>query len=51
MEGSNMTTIYVSRWTRMAAVTLAGTLALGSASGCSRDPNKRKMKYLESGKK
>src|SRR5258708_3566015 len=30
---------------------LALSLALGLTSGCSRDPNKQKQKYLESGKR
>ena len=38
------------RWFRISAV-LAVSLALGLTSGCSRDPNKQKQKYLESGKR
>lgn len=36
---------------RLSAAALAATLVLGSVSGCSRDPNKQKHKYLESGKR
>src|SRR5882757_3679686 len=36
---------------RITAVMLAASLALVSVSGCSRDPNKQKQKYLESGKR
>ncbi len=40
----------VPRWFRVSAV-LAISLALGLTTGCSRDPNKQKQKYLESGKR
>lgn len=36
---------------RVTATALVASLALVSASGCSRDPNKQKQKYLESGKR
>lgn len=36
---------------RLSTAALAATLALGSVTGCSRDPNKQKHKYLESGKR
>ncbi len=35
----------------MTSTVLAVSLALGSTTGCSRDPNKQKQKYLESGKR
>src|SRR5579871_4747906 len=38
------------RWFRVSAV-LAVSIALGLTVGCSRDPNKQKQKYLESGKR
>ena len=34
-----------------ASVVLGMSLALGLTLGCSRDPNKQKQKYLESGKR
>lgn len=36
---------------RLSAAVLSASLALGLATGCSRDPNKQKHKYLESGKR
>ncbi|HMG02209.1 MAG TPA: tetratricopeptide repeat protein [Edaphobacter sp.] len=36
---------------RLSAVLVAASLMLGFATGCSRDPNKQKQKYLESGKR
>jgi Tfp pilus assembly protein PilF len=36
---------------RLSAAVLAASLALGFTTGCSRDPNKQKLKYLESGKR
>jgi tetratricopeptide (TPR) repeat protein len=36
---------------RLFVAVLAASLALGFTSGCSRDPNKQKHKYLESGKR
>src|SRR5215475_8912316 len=36
---------------RLSVATLAASLALGASTGCSRDPNKQKQKYLESGKR
>ncbi|HEY6376674.1 MAG TPA: tetratricopeptide repeat protein [Edaphobacter sp.] len=38
------------RWFRISTV-LTVSLALGFTAGCSRDPNKQKQKYLESGKR
>ena len=45
-----MRTQLASRWLRIPTV-LTVSLALGLTAGCSRDPNKQKQKYLESGKR
>lgn len=45
-----MRTQLAPRWLRISTI-LTVSLALGLTTGCSRDPNKQKQKYLESGKR